>query len=81
MLLGIILNMDYFMTVGYNFYFTNICQIKVIFFLANSYLYRLIPVFQRPLFVKFVLGDGCAMVLKSEVKYSCMSIAIFVTPC
>lgn len=42
MLLGIILNMDYFMTVCYNFYFTNICQFKVIFFLVISYLYLLI---------------------------------------
>jgi len=41
-LLGIILNMDYFMTVCYNFYFTNICQFKIIFFLVNSYLYLLI---------------------------------------
>ena len=46
--------------------------------MANSNLF---PVLQRLLFVKFVLGDGCATVLKSEVKYSYMSIAISATQC
>lgn len=60
------------------FNISNTCQFKVIFILVNSNLF---PVFQRLLFVKFVPGDGCAMVLKSEVKYSYMSIAISATQC